>query len=379
MWNRLAWMPLIFLTLPPALALGHDHAPKPGARGPAGTLEERVHTLEARDAELYHTLAEKKAAGLATRIGERLTVSGLLEVEGSYERLTLRGGGDEAASDLVVATAQLGFEAEATEHLGATIVLLFEEDETDPPEVDEATLNYARNGWYARFGRQYVPFGEFPSHFVSDPLTLELGETRETAVLVGYEHDLFSIAAFVFNGEAERVDAAGAAEESHIKDWGVSAKVTPAEFLELGASFLSDLADTGAELAPQYRRRVAGWSAYAGATLGPVAVSGEVLGAVRRFSSEDLDADGDGSGDRPLAWNVEVAWEALENVELAGRVEGSREFAGQPELQYGLCASWGPWEHVSLSLEYLRGHFDRDFGEDLRRRDLVTAQVALAF
>jgi hypothetical protein len=345
----------------------------------AATLEERVETLEKRDAELYHTLAERKSAGLLASIGERLWVSGLLEVEASYERLKFGDEGHESTSDLVVAAAQLGFGARITEHVDGAIAFLFEEGETDPPEVDEAIIGYARDGWFARFGRQYVPFGEFSSHFVSDPLTLELGETRETAALVGYAHEPFSIAAFLFNGDAERVNAAGEAEESHLKDWGVGVKLMPVEWLELGGSFLSDLADTDAELAAEYRRRVPGWSAYAAASLGPVAVSGEVLGAVRAFSSEDLDEDGDGSGDRPLAWNVEAAWEALESVELAGRVEGSREFAGQPELQYGLCASWGPWEHVSLSLEYLRGRFDRDFGEGLKSRDRVTAQLAVEF
>lgn len=348
--------------------------------GAAGaTLEERAGALEKPDAELYHTLAERKSAGFPTRVAERLSVSGLLEVEVSYERLKVRSGDDASSSDLVVATAQLGFEAQVAEHVSATIAFLFEEGETDPPEVDEAAVVYARDGWFGRFGRQYVPFGEFSSHFISDPLTLELGETRETAILAGYERGLFSVAAFAFNGTAEKVNAADEAEESHLKDWGVSAKVTLAQGLKLGGSFLSDLADTDARLAPEYRRRVSGWSAYGAAALGPVAVTGEVLGAVRAFSSEDLDADGDGSGDRPLAWNVEVAWEALENVELAGRVEGSREFAGRPEFQSGVCASWGPREHVSLSLEYLRGRFDRDFGEGLKTRDIVTAQMAVEF
>jgi hypothetical protein len=345
----------------------------------AATLEERVEALERRDAELYHTLAERKSAGLLTSLGERLSVSGLLEVEGFYEGLKRRDEGHESSSDVVVATAQLGFGARIAEHVSAAIVFLFEEDETDPPEVDEAIIGYDRDGWFGRFGRQYVPFGEFSSHFVSDPLTLELGEIRETAILAGYGRELFSVAAFLFNGGARRVGASGETEASHFKDWGVSVKLRPVEWLEVGGSFLSDLADTDAELVTEYRRRVPGWSAHAAASWGPVGVAGEVLGAVRGFSSEDLDLDADGSGDRPLAWNLEAAWDVLESVELAGRVEGSREFAHQPELQYGLCASWSPWEHVSFSLEYLRGQFDRAFGEGLKHRDRVTAQLAVAF
>ncbi len=352
--------------------------PVPGT-STAATLDERVEALEKRDAELYHTLEEKKAAGLKSEIAEHLSISGLLELEAGYEGLELNSGGSESSSDMVLATAQLGFEAEVTEHLSATLVLLYEDGEDAVIEIDEAVIAYSRDGWLANFGRQYVPFGEFPSHFVSSPLTVELGETQETAILAGYEHDLFSVSAFLFNGDAEKINGAGEAEEEHLRDWGVSAKVTPVEFLEAGASLLSDLADTGAELLDEYVERVPGWSAFIVAQLGPIAVSGEALGAMDSFDALDLDADGDGSGDQPLAWNVELAWGALENVELAARVEGSEELAGAPELQYGANVSWGPWESVSLSLEYLHGEFDRDFGEGIDSRDLVTTQLAVEF
>ncbi|RMG98308.1 MAG: hypothetical protein D6708_00655 [Candidatus Dadabacteria bacterium] len=117
---------------------------------------------------------------------------------------------------------------------------------------------------------------------------------------------------------------------------------------------------------------------------GPFEVLGEVLGSVGAFDEADLDQDSDGSGDRPLAWNVEGAWDVSEVVEVAVRVEGSRELGGQPELQYGAVVSWGPMEGVSLSLEYLHGEYDEDFGEDedgnaLDTRDLVTAQLAVEF
>jgi hypothetical protein len=34
---------------------------------------------------------------------------------------------------------------------------------------------------------------------------------------------------------------------------------------------------------------------------------------------------------------------------------------------------------VSLSLDYLRGEFDRDFGDGVDTRDLVTVQLAAEF
>ena len=347
------------------------------------SAEERLRILEERQAEIYHTLAEKKAAGLASKITDRITISGLIEVEAAAESVDFADSTSDAASDLVLATAQVGLGVKLTEEVRGNISLLFEEgafgDEDTDLEVDEAAIDINYAPLFGRFGRLYVPFGVFHSHFISDPLTLALGETRETAALIGYGHDLFSLAAFVFNGDAEKIN-----EEDHIRDWGASLVITPAEGIELGGSYLADLADSDAELLTEYRRRVGGWSSFATVERGPFGASAEILGATKSFAAADLDADGDGKGDKPLAWNLEVSWALKENVELAARYEGSDEFAGQPERQYGVDVSWSPWEYTTLSLEYLRGEFDLDFSADengnvLDRRDLVTAQLAFEF
>jgi len=360
------------------------------------SAEERLRLLEERQVEIYHTLAEKKSVGLAEKITERITISGLLEVEAAAADVEFKDGTSDAASDLALATAQFGLGVKLTEAISGDIIFLFEEgafgdDDTDL-EVDEAAINISLGPWSGRVGRQYLPFGVFHSHFISDPLTLELGETRETAFLAGYAYGPATLSAFVFNGDAEKTR-----NEDHIRDWGASLVLAPTEGVELGGSYLSDLADTDASLVlfedpllgevNEYRRRVGGWSAFFVAEHGKLGLSGEVLGATRRFAVVNLDADGDGQGDKPLAWNLEASWTLLENVELALRYEGSREFAGQPERQYGIDVSWSPWENTTLSLEYLRGEFDRAFIGDLvsstgspaDKRDLVTAQLAFEF
>lgn len=347
------------------------------AFAPVLSPEERLQELEARQAELYHTLAEKKEAGLATHLTERLTFSGLIEIEAGAEKLHLADGSSAAASDLAVATVQLGLGAKVNETVSGNISVLFEEDASAlDVDVDEATIDLAQGPWSARIGRQYLPFGVYNSHFISDPLTLALGETRETALLAGYSREHFSLSAFVFNGDVDKIGA-----DDRLSDWGASLVVTPRDGIELGGSFLSDLADSDAELLSSYGSRVGGWSAFAALKQGPFWASAEILGALKDFAAADLNANNDA---RPLAWNLEVAWALLEQVELAARYEGSSEFAGQPERQYGVGASWSPAENVTLALEYLRGTFDQGFGVDadgniLDKRDLVTAQLAIAF
>lgn len=369
------------ITLPSLLLLLICAAPLLAAEtsSAALSLEERLQGLEARQAELYHTLVEKKAAGLASSITDRLTFSGLLEIEAAAEKLRLADGSSAAASDLSVATVQFGLGARINATMSGNIIALFEEDAT-ALDVDEATIDFAQGHWSVRIGRQYLPFGTFHSHFVSDPLTLALGESRATALLVGYKEDLVTLSTFAFNGAVEK-----SAAEDQISDGGASLTLTPRDGLELGASYLSDLAESNAELllAP-YARRVGGWSAFAHLEHGPIVYEAEYLAAERAFAAADLDGDGDGQGDLPRAWNLECAFRPAENLELAVRYEGSDEFASQPERQYGMSASWSPAEHVTLALEYLRGAFAPAFSVDADgnirdKRDLVSAQLAVAF
>ncbi len=368
----------------PAPVFAHGEAPDPTAEAAPGiSTEERLRLLEERQAELYHTLAEKKDAGLASRITERITVSGLVEVEAAAAGRKFADGSTDGASDLALATVQLALGVRLTEAVRGDISLLYEEgafgaEDTDL-QVDEAAIRFASGPWSARVGRQYLPFGVFHSHFISDPLTLELGETRETAALAGYTFGPATLAAFAFNGDAEK-----SGEEDHLRDWGASLVIAPTPGFELGGSYLSDLADSDADLASDYQRRVGGWSAFAFFEQGEFGASAEFLGAVKSFAAADLDADGNGTGDRPLAWNFEAFWAPVEQLELAARYEGSSEFAGRPQRQYGVDLSWSIWDYTTLSLEYLRGEFDHEFnldadGKTLDRRDLVTAQLAFEF
>ena len=344
---------LMLLSVPALAAAmsGHDQVQVAQAYPRNEVIEKRLETLESQQAEIYHTLAEKKAAGLAEKITEKISLSGLIEVEAGFA---------DSESDIALATAQLGFGMEVSEHLGGDLILLFEEGEDFT--VDEAAVNIANDVWFSRIGLQYVPFGVFNSHFISDPLTLELGETQEVAILGGYATDLFALSAFVFNGDAEE-----AGENDRIRDWGASLTITPLEGFEAGASYLSDLADTDAELlGEEYEDRIAGYSAYAIYGFGPLELSGELLGALEK--SDDL------GGLKPFTWNLEVAYAPAENVEVAAKVEGSDDLPEAPEKRYGVAAAWSPLEHFTLAAEYLRAEFEE--GDD---DDVVTAQIAFEF
>lgn len=361
-------LPLLILILIAAPALGEEMA-------------QRLARLEASQAEIYHTLSEKKSAGSLARITETLTLSGLLEVEAFFESIETTDGSSTSGSDLALATAQLGFGFTPLEPVGFDVSLLYEGEGSDL-EVDEAFATLTAGPVSARIGQLYLPFGVYYSHFVSDPLLLEIGETRETALVTELGLPRARLALFAFNGDAER----RADNEDHLRDWGASLSIAPLEGVEFGASYLSDLADSSAELLRDettnpdnlYTDRVAGWSTFANLEFGPFGVSAEALGAVERFNPVDLDADLNGRGDKPFAYNLEAYHHFGERVEVALRYEESRELASQPKRQYGVCSSWGAQHNLSISLEYLYGEFEAEFAaDDERTRHLTTLQLAV--
>ena len=318
------------------------------------------------------------------RLGERITLSGLIEVEGAYEALRFNQEGDSDGGEMVLATAQLAVGARLAEDVDASLVLLFEEGEAEGVEVDEAFVNCTHGGWFAVVGRQYVPFGEFPSSFVTDPLTLELGETQAAAVLGGRAAGALTLSAYAF-AERGLIDEDGSrgADPGTGVTWGARVDATVMPSLDVGAGLVSDIAESDAGIAATDSKRVPGWSAYGRASVGAIEITGEAVAAVDRFQAADLDVDGDGRGDRPFAWNAEVSWSAASGVVVAGRVEGASEFAACPELRFGLCLSAEAHGGIVYSLEYLHAEYDVAFaGGDERPvdgGDRVTLQMALEF
>jgi len=335
---------------------------------------EESETVVDSVAKLYDTLAEKKApTGIELMPG--VTAGVLVEIEATYE-----DQGENDSSDLRVATFELGIDAALAEGVAGHVLLLYEEDDTDPMDVDEAYIRLGETEDippYLQAGRQYLPFGAYVSHLISDPLTLELGEIRETAARAGYANEWVDFSVGAFNGDVDEEN------DDHINDVVAAVSVFPAEGIVLGVYWLSDMGDTdglqdtineaveGSEdVEPIAYERVAGAGGFLSVAVGNVMLDGEYITALDDFAAGLLGED----ELQPLAWNTETAVVVGEQWEFAVRCEGSDEFPGFPELQYGGGASYGFSDYATLAVEYLHGEFDE--ADD---RDLFTAQVAVEF
>jgi len=301
-------------------------------------------------------------AHASQKISDDIELSGLLEAEASYADTD---AGD--SSDIVLATLELGIDAEIAEWLSAHVLFLYEEDETDGIEVDEAfvTLSPGDSGFFVNAGRFAQGIGAFPSWMITDPLTLELGETtQKSSVALGWGNETVEALVSVYKGDVQKSD------EDHVNTWVGSLNVAGAVGeleCEAGVSYTNNIADSDT-LVEDFdgiptTGFVGGYSGYLLVGLGPVILSGEYLSATDEFS------DGARAGNRPSAWNVEFFWDFPSPLALAARVGGAHEF--DIDNQYGAVVSWELYGGVAIGAEYLRNENADDTSEDV-----LTLQLA---
>jgi len=176
-------------------------------------LEQRIQYLEQR-VQSQDEVIRDKDRHLEALMGDEpggdwfrnVEIGGLIDLEVGYSDPY----DADSTSDVTVATVELGIAAQVTDWVAGEITLLYEQDEMDL-EVDVATITVAPpdGRWFVNAGQFYLPFGVYETNLVSDPLTLEIGETRETSVQFGFESAGASGSVYVFNGDNRRT-AAGA-------------------------------------------------------------------------------------------------------------------------------------------------------------------------
>lgn len=297
----------------------------------------------------------------------------------------------------------MGIDIDFHKYARGHILFLWEEDETEPVDLDEGTLTLGGTENFPFLligGKFYVPFGMFNSHFITDPLTLELGETRESSVLVGFANDMFELKAGAFNG-----DISQSRTHDTINNFYGCANVTiPPKWLggvELsgGVSYINNIADSDNLqdlINPLLGGRIddlePGLGAWLSATYRMFTLELEYIGALGNFRPGELVFDGSHLSKRsaPKAWNVELAVRPMEKLELADRYAGTDEIRGGidpaipaaglplqafiPKTQYGAVASYNIWGPITVSLEYLYNIF-----HNVDKQHIVTGQLAAEF
>ncbi len=366
-------------------------------------IEQQAKTIQNQEAELAATperlnrleeqVAEQQAAPADTGGGwfQSVELSGLVEVEAYHTDDPYDPDPDLQEDDITLATVELGIMAQVNDWTRAEIVLLHEEDETDL-EVDVGIITLADpdGPWFVTAGQFYVPFGAFESHMISDPLTLEIGETRESAVQAGFERGLFGGSLYVFNGDNKKDDG----RDDRIDNWGANlglAHEADGMTVAAGVGYINDIGDSDS-LQDQVnnnlgsndvRDHVGGWTANAHVGIGPFALIGEYLAATDRFEAGELPFATRGA--KPRAWNAEAGYGFDlfgKDSTLALAYQGTKEALdlGLPKRRWLLGWSIGILENTALSFEWAH---DKDYsnsdGGTGGNADTFTTQLAVEF
>jgi hypothetical protein len=144
--------------------------------------------------------AGEQAAGLTEEVLERVSISGAIEVEATWSE----DFDGESSSDISLATAEVALEGRLTNWAGATLALEWD-DEEDKITVDEAFISLGSAELFpvqGQVGRFVVPFGVYDGNTIADPLTKEVFEAKEDALLAGFEFNDFAGGIYFFNGDS---------------------------------------------------------------------------------------------------------------------------------------------------------------------------------
>ncbi|MEL0584994.1 MAG: LbtU family siderophore porin [Candidatus Thiodiazotropha sp. (ex. Lucinoma kazani)] len=314
-----------------------------------------------------------------------LNLSGLVEVEAVYADTP-----DTHESNITLTTVELGIDAQVTPWVNVHGLILLEESVTDTPEIDEGIItlgNRDLSPFSLAVGRMYIPFGNFESFAVTDPLTLEIGETRETALQAGYISDGFYSSLFLFNGDTK--DSDSETIELFGLNLGLASENETSGFnYDIGLSWINSLADSdnlqeGVTDPNNLAEKVPGFSIHAIIHNGPFSLIGEYLTAMKSFDAADLVFNNIGA--KPAAFNLEADYA----FELAGK-DASFALAWQgteealtldlPEIRYLAALTVDIYKYTILGFEYAQ---DKDYGisdgGSGDSSDTFTAQFAVVF
>lgn len=348
-------------------------------------LEERIEKLERRTGG-GSGHSDDSPLG---KISEWVTISGLIEAEVGFESIDHSDGSEEDNSDVTLATVELGIEAKPLDWTTGFILFLYEEDDDDL-NVDEGHVTLGATDdtpYYLTIGKLYVPFGAFETMMISDPITLDMGETNDAAVQIGLEMNGFRGAAYVFNGDADDVDD----DDDAIEVFGLSVGYTienDSFSVDLGADWINNILDSDG-LNDVYDDN--GWAAVLGDQVPGVAIHAmgsfgpfTLIGEYVTMTDDVEDTTGAFLADEASAFAIEAGYtfdiSGFETTIAIG-YQASDDAAGiLPEDKILGSVGVGITDNLSIAAEYATAEdysvADGGSGEDI---DSLTFQLAFEF
>lgn len=256
--------------------------------------------------------------------------------------------------------------------------------------LETATFSFAppHGPWSFSVGRQFLPFGVFDTRMISDPLTLEVGETNEISWNLGWESGAFQATVFGFNGD-DGLDSSGAmggyggavSFSSEREESAVAMNLALTSDFGYADNVLSVLA--GAAAGRQSASRVAGLSGYAGLRFGAVTIIGEYAGALESYATGEMEFAGRDA--KPASWMLEAALDFVAggmDATVAAGYQATREAVvlELPARRLLAAASVALSEPVTIGVEWARDSaYAEGRGGSGKTTTTITVQFSYAF
>ena len=338
-------------------------------------MENRLKHLEQRLAKQEEIIKEKdqQIAELSSTPEENenwfdnVNIGGVIELEA--QNVSPEGSPDE--SDIYVATVELGISAKINEWTAAELVLLYEDDGDNDLDVDTAVLSISDPDsiWFLNAGLYALPFGNFSSNLVSDPITLDAAETYDSAVEFGIYNQGLNVSAYVFKGD----------QQSEIENYGIAlgyAQEDDNYAFSAGLAWINDISESDSVVddGATMTNKASAWTAFAQLDFKAFTLIGEYVAA-----TESLDAYS--TTDEPSFFNLEAAYHfdalgkpATFAIGYQGSDEASSYAGGIDEKRTLAALSMEIMDATFLSFEYANS-------EDYAgiETDTITGQLAVEF
>ncbi|MEN8243899.1 MAG: LbtU family siderophore porin [Thermodesulfobacteriota bacterium] len=307
---------------------------------------------------------------------DMVKLNGLIWADAYYKTADADDGRDGDKSDIDVARMQFAAGIQVHPQVSGYIRYRWDNDDVGLYLEDAyITLTGKENmPLYLIAGRQYIPFGNYTNHFITDPTTFILGNTNDGAAVAGYRFSegLLDASLGLFSGGIQ-----DAGDQDTIDSFVASVKSTPIEGLDLMLSFTSNLSSSETlhpilELNPD-PSVVGGWHLFARYLLVErLTFIGEFVGATGEYDAGELAAE-----DRqPIAWNTEVGYMINDAWTVAARYGGSKDGGDLfPKNEFGIVANWGIFTNTNFLVEYMHGTYQ----DIVDKEDTITARLSLVF
>jgi hypothetical protein len=312
-----------------------------------------------------------------------IAFSGTLETEITSE--TEKTATSTTTTNITTPTVEFAIEGTVNDRVTGTMVFKWEEGATTYLDVDEAffTINLS-DAMSITTGKLAIPFGNYGTFMVSDPMTLEIGEINQSVFSVSGGNDMFSVTAGTFNGDIGTMSD----KEDKIGIAYIAAEFAPEEGkIKGGVSWVSSISESG--LSEEITKvnatttesatdsLVAGLAAYVNAEVAGIGIQAEYVSASSNYKASELDFAGAEKA-KPLAWNLEATMSPTDTLAVAARVAGTKDlYDFQPEKQYGVALIYEMMEATTVAVEYMSGEYSSDATKDTISN--LTVQFAVEF